>query len=49
MPVAYKSRSLKEAESKYSVTDQEALAMVWAVKIFNLYIMGTHFTKYYQS
>ena len=28
------------------MTDQEALAVVWAVKTFNLYIMGTHFTIY---
>ena len=44
LPVVYASRSLKGAERKYSVTDQEALAVVWAVKTFNLYIMGTHFT-----
>ena len=44
LPVVYASRSLKGAERKYSVTDQEALAVVWAVKTFNSYIMGTHFT-----
>ena len=44
LPVAYASRSLKGAERKYSLTDLEALAVVWAVKTFNLYIMGTHFT-----
>ena len=26
------------------MTDQEALAVVWAVKSFNLYIIGMHFT-----
>ena len=26
------------------MTDQEALAVVWAVKTINLYIKGTHFT-----
>ena len=44
LPVDYASWSLKGAERKYSVTDQEALAVVWAVKTINLYIMGTHFT-----
>ena len=44
LPVAYARRSLKGAERKYSVTDQEALAVVWAVKTFNFYIIRTHFT-----
>ena len=44
LPVTYASRSLKGAERKYSVTDQEALAVVWVVKTFNLYTMGTGYT-----
>ena len=43
MPVSYASRSLKVAERQYSVTDLKALAVVWAVKTFRLFIMGTHF------
>ena len=43
MPVSYASRSLKGAERRYSVTDLEALAVVWAVKTFRLYLMGTRF------
>ena len=43
MPVLYASRSLKGAERQYSVTDLEALAVVWAVKTFKSYVMGTRF------
>ena len=43
MPVLYASRSLKGAKRRYSVTDLEALAVVWAVKTFRLYIKGTQF------
>ena len=43
MPVSYASRSLKGAKRQYSVTDLKALAVVWAVKTFRLYVMGTHF------
>ena len=43
MPVLYASRSLKEAKSRDSVTDLEALSVVWAVKTFKTYIMGTRF------
>ena len=43
MPVLYASRSLKEAERRYSVTYLEALAVVWAVKMFKSYVIGTRF------
>lgn len=43
MPFCFASRSLKGAERQYSVTDQEVLVVVWAVKTFKSYIMGTHF------
>ena len=43
MPVLYASRSLKGAKRRYSVTDLEALAVVWAVKTFRSYVMGTQF------
>ena len=43
MPVLYASRSLKGAKRRYSVTDLEALAVVWAVKTFKSYVMGTRF------
>ena len=43
MPVCFASRSLKGAKRRYSVTDQEGIAVAWAVKTFKSYIMGTRF------
>ena len=43
MPVLYASRSLKGAKRRYSVTDLEALDVVWAVKTFKSCVMGTQF------
>ena len=43
MLVCFASRSWKEAKRQYSVTDQGGFAVVWAVKMFKSYIMGTHF------
>ena len=43
MPVSYASRSLRGAKKQFSLTDLEALAVVWAVKMFKFYIMGTRF------
>ena len=41
--IAYTSQSLKTTEKNYSTTNQEGLAIVWAVKHFKAYIMGMHF------
>ncbi len=38
--IAYASRVLTSAESKYSVTHLEALAVVWALKHFRDIIFG---------
>ncbi|GFO34866.1 Zinc finger protein [Plakobranchus ocellatus] len=42
-PVAYTSKKLTDRERKYPVTEREALAIVWGVKKFSLYLYGTVF------
>ena len=41
--VAYASRALTDVEKRYSQTEREALAVVWACKYFLLYIHGCKF------
>lgn len=42
-PVAYVSRQLNNVEQKYRVTEQEYMAVVWAVHHFRCYLYGRHF------
>ena len=44
LPIAYASRTLNEAERKYSATDKEGLGVYWAVRHFMSYILGMPFT-----
>ena len=44
--VTYASRSLSETEQRYSQTEREALAVVWACEHLHLYIYGKPVTIY---
>ena len=43
VPICYASRSLTACEQRYSQTEREALALVWACERFHPYIYGTKF------
>jgi hypothetical protein len=45
-PIAYCSRQLNSAESKYSITELELLALIFATKQFRCYLYGRKFTVY---
>ena len=42
--IAYASRALIPVEQRYSQTEREALAILWACEHFHLYLYGSHFT-----
>ena len=41
--VSYASRNLSDVERRYSQTEKEALALVWACERFSLYVLGRSF------
>nr|XP_058967969.1 uncharacterized protein K02A2.6-like [Pocillopora verrucosa] len=41
--ISYASRNLTDVERRYSQTEKEALALVWACERFNLYVYGRDF------
>lgn len=41
--IAFASKALTDLERKYFQTEREALALVWAVEKFRLYLLGTTF------
>ena len=43
LPVAFASRTLNDAEQRYTNTDREGLAVIWACDTFESYTFGKHF------
>ena len=41
--IYYTSRALSDVETRYSQTEKEMLAVVWAIKHFQLYLNGAQF------
>ena len=41
--IAYASPALSDVEKRYSLTEKEALATVWAVEHFHKFLFGSEF------
>lgn len=46
LPIAFASRTLNDAETRYSTIEKELLAIVWSCKYFRQYLYGRKFTIY---
>ena len=46
MYISFMARSLQASERKYSTTQKEMLAIVFALKKFQYYVWGQHFTLF---
>jgi hypothetical protein len=44
--ISYASKTLNETQRRYSITEREALAIVWATRLFRPYLLGRHFIIY---
>ena len=42
--IAYASRAFTDPEKRYSQTEKEVLAIIWAVEHFHLFLFGSEFT-----
>ena len=45
-PISFASKKLKDAETRYSATERELLAVVWAINYFKCYLYNNKFTVY---
>ena len=44
MPVGFYSRKLKDAQTRYSATEVECLAIVKSIDYYSVYVIGKQFT-----